>query len=131
LAWIRVGRIATYVAMLSPLPYATIRLAWSQGWAVGAPLPFVQATLRNQPENRVIEPVLASFAIGGAVLTYGLLCRWGRVFPRWIPLLKGRIVPMWFPLLLGASAAIGIFGFGRGTLQGQLGLRMPGQADVF
>jgi hypothetical protein len=54
---------------------STIRLAWSQGWTLGAPLPFVQATLRNQPENRVIEPVLASFAIGGAVLTYGLLCR--------------------------------------------------------
>jgi hypothetical protein len=117
--------------MLSPMPYAVIRLAWSQGWAVGAPAPFVEATLRNQPENRVIEPVLASFAIGGAVLTYGLLCHWGRVFPRWIPFVGGRVVPLWFPLLFGGSAVVGIFGFGRGTLQGRLDLQLPGAADSF
>ncbi|MEK8104412.1 hypothetical protein NKG94_03170 [Micromonospora sp. M12] len=40
-AWIRAGRIGTYVAMVCPLPYALIRLAWSRGWAVGAPEPFV------------------------------------------------------------------------------------------
>ncbi|GAB3840388.1 hypothetical protein GCM10028799_83690 [Kribbella italica] len=130
-SWIRVGKVATYVAMVSPMPYAVIRLAWSQGWALGAPAPFVEATLRNQPENRLIEPVLASFAIGGAVLTYGLLCRWGRNFPRWIPFVRGRQVPLWFPLLLGGSAVVGIFGFGRGTLQGRLGLQLPGAADSF
>ncbi|MEU4473643.1 hypothetical protein [Micromonospora sp. NPDC023888] len=130
-AWIRAGRIATYVAIVCPLPYALIRLAWSRGWAVGAPEPFVMSLLRNQPENVYIEPILASFATAGAVLTAGLLCRWGRVFPRWIPVLRGRVVPMWFPLLLGGSAVLGIFGFGRGLLLGQLGVHLPGQLDTF
>ncbi|MET8094081.1 hypothetical protein [Micromonospora sp. NPDC005220] len=130
-AWVRVGRIATYVAMVCPMPYALIRLAWSRGWAVGAPEPFVVSLLRNQPENVYIEPTLASFAIGGVVLTSGLLAGWGRVFPRWIPVLRGRVVPMWFPLLLGGSAVIGIFAFGRGLLLGQLGVRLPGQLDTF
>ncbi|MGC5284920.1 hypothetical protein [Micromonospora sp. DT231] len=129
--WIRAGRIATYVAIVCPLPYALIRLAWSRGWAVGAPEPFVLSLLRNQPENVYIEPILASFATGGAVLTAGLLCRWGRVFPRWIPVLRGRVVPMWLPLLLGGSAVVGIFGFGRGLLLAQLGVHLPGQLDTF
>lgn len=129
--WIRVGAAATFVAMVCPLPYAVIRLAWSRGWSVGAPDPFVASLLRNQPENVVIEPILASFAVGGAVLTLGLLRRWGRVFPRWIPVLRGRVVPLWFPLLLGGSAAIGIFGLGRGLLLGQLGVSVPGQLDAF
>ncbi|MBM0276219.1 hypothetical protein JM949_12590 [Micromonospora sp. STR1s_6] len=129
-AWVRAGRIATYVAMVCPLPYALIRLAWSRGWALGAPEPFVVSLLRNQPENVYIEPTLASFAIGGVVLTSGLLCRWGRLFPRWIPVLRGRVVPMWFPLLLGGSAVIGIFAFGRGLLLGQLGVHLPGQLDT-
>ncbi|MFG1653461.1 hypothetical protein ACGFIE_26365 [Micromonospora sp. NPDC049275] len=130
-AWIRTGRIATYVAMACPLPYALIRLAWSRGWAVGAPEPFVASLLRNQPENVYIEPTLASFAIGGVVLTSGLLSRWGRLFPRWIPGLRGKVVPMWFPLLLGGSAVVGIFAFGRGLLLGQLGVQLPGQLDTF
>ncbi|MGC4746927.1 hypothetical protein ACLQ28_14865 [Micromonospora sp. DT201] len=129
--WVRAGRIATYVAMVCPLPYALIRLAWSRGWAVGAPEPFVVSLLRNQPENVYIEPTLASFALGGVVLTSGLLCRWGRVFPRWIPWLRGRVVPMWFPLMLGGSAVIAIFVFGRGLLLGQLGVHLPGQLDTF
>lgn len=127
--WIRVGRVATYVAMVCPLPYATIRLAWSRGWAFGAPAPFVASLLRNQPENVYIEPVLAGFALGGAVLTGGLLRRWGRVFPGWMPVIGRRQVPMWFPLTLGASAAIGIFTFGRGLLTEQLGLHIPGELD--
>jgi hypothetical protein len=129
--WIRIGTAATFVAAACPLPYAMIRLAWSRGWSVGAPEPFVASLLRNQPENVLIEPVLASFALGGATLTLGLLCRWGRIFPRWIPMLRGRAVPLWFPLGLGGSAAIGILGFGRGLLLTQLGYRPPGQLDTF
>lgn len=129
--WIKVGRIATFIAMVCPLPYAIIRLAWSRGWAFGAPEPFVASLLRNQPENVFIEPILAGFAIGGVILTGGLLRQWGRVFPRWIPLVGRRRVPMWFPLLLGGSAVMGIFGFGRSLLTGQLGIHVAGELDSF
>jgi hypothetical protein len=131
LRWIRIGRVSTVVAMACPLPYAAIRLAWSRGWALGAPEPFVAALLRNQPENVYIEPILAGFAVGGAVLTGGLLCQWGRRIPRWIPLLGGRQVPVWFPLFLGGSAVMAIFGFGRSLLTGRLGLHIAGELDSF
>lgn len=56
----------------------------------------------------------AGFLLAGTVLPLALVHGWGRVFPRWLPLLAGHRVPRW--LLLGPGAAIGIlmtayFGF--------------------
>jgi hypothetical protein len=60
----------------------------------------------------------AGFVLAGTVLPLALVHRWGRVLPRWVPLLAGRRVPRW--LLLGP--AFGIAGgltvyFGVGTVQ--------------
>jgi hypothetical protein len=38
------------------------------------------------------------FVLAGTVLPLALVHRWGRVFPRWAPLLAGRRVPRWLPL---------------------------------
>lgn len=46
----------------------------------------------------------ASFVLAGTVLPLALVYSWGRVFPRWVPLLVGRPVPRW--LLLGPAFAI-------------------------
>lgn len=128
--WERAGRVATYVAMLAPVPYAVIRLCWSRGWAVGAPEPFVEWLLLTQPENRWIEPVLAGMALTGVLLTSGLLRRWGQEFPGWLPGLGGRQVPLWLPLGLGGSAAMAVWSFGRGMLLGRLGVDLPGGLDA-
>lgn len=37
---------------------------------------------------------LGTFAIIGAILTLGLVQRWGERFPRWLPGLAGRPVPV-------------------------------------
>lgn len=47
----------------------------------------------------------AGFLLAGVVLPLALVHRWGRIFPRWVPLLAGRPVPRW--LLLGPAFAIG------------------------
>lgn len=47
----------------------------------------------------------AGFLLAGTVLPLALIHRWGRVVPRWVPLLAGRRVPRW--LLLGPAFAIG------------------------
>lgn len=47
----------------------------------------------------------AGFLLAGTVLPLALVRSWGRVFPRWVPLLAGRRVPRW--LLLGPAFAIG------------------------
>lgn len=38
--------------------------------------------------------VLSIVSEGLAFLSFGLVCRWGEVFPRWIPRLRGRRVPV-------------------------------------
>lgn len=47
----------------------------------------------------------AGFVLAGTVLPLALVHPWGRVLPRWLPLLAGRRVPRW--LLLGPAAGIG------------------------
>lgn len=46
----------------------------------------------------------AGFVLAGTVLPLALVHRWGRVVPRWVPLLAGRRVPRW--LLLGPAFGI-------------------------
>lgn len=41
----------------------------------------------------------------GAVLTLGLIRRWGRVAPSWVPLVGGRRVPRWLPVELDGNWA--------------------------
>jgi hypothetical protein len=47
----------------------------------------------------------AGFLLVGTVLPLALIRSWGRVVPRWVPLLAGHRVPRW--LLLGPAFAIG------------------------
>lgn len=47
----------------------------------------------------------AGFVLAGTVLPLSLVHSWGRVLPRWVPLLAGRRVPRWLPL--GPAFAIG------------------------
>ena len=46
-----------------------------------------------------------------AFLAFGLVCRWGEVFPRWIPFLGGRRVPAMAAVIPGAigSAVLMVF----------------------
>jgi hypothetical protein len=82
---------ATAVAALIPLIYAVERIAWS----LGIPLGIDQAMLEelNSGPGQWAALGLGLGALGGAVLTLGLVQRWGTVFPFWIPFLRGRRVP--------------------------------------
>jgi hypothetical protein len=87
----RWGAWATAIAVVIPRFYAATRWAW----ALGIPLGISEAFLR---EGQAVGlwwagAGLATVAIGGAILTLGLVQRWGEVFPRWIPRLAGRRVP--------------------------------------
>jgi hypothetical protein len=48
----------------------------------------------------------AAFLLAGVVLPLSLVNSWGRVVPRWVPLLAGRRVPRWLPL--GPATLIGV-----------------------
>lgn len=90
-AALRWGKWATGVAITVPLLYAVTRYIW----ALGVPFGISEEFLR---EGQAIGlwwagAALATLAVGGAALTFGLIRRWGEIFPRWIPFLAGRRVP--------------------------------------
>lgn len=95
----RWGRAATYAAALLALPYAAVRLAWAAGIPLGVPDGFLMEG------GGLAEAVLGGLCVAGAVLTLGLVQRWGEVFPRWIPYLRGRRVPVWLAVVPGLAAA--------------------------
>jgi hypothetical protein len=86
------GRIAVYVSMVAPVFYAFTRYAW----ALGFPLGMSEAYLRNGQERGtwISGLFLATFGLVGALLMFGLVKRWGEVFPRWMIGLAGRRVPI-------------------------------------
>lgn len=58
------------------------------------------------------------FVLTGTVLPLALVHSWGRVLPRWVPLLAGRRVPRWLPLVPALGIAVGLtIYFGVGTVQ--------------
>ena len=97
----RWGRWAVYVAVIIPMLYAATRWAW----ALGIPLGISEEVLREGQATGVwwAGAGLATVATSGAILTLGLIQRWGEVFPRWIPFLSGRRVP---PVLAIVPAAL-------------------------
>jgi len=107
------GWWVTVIAALCPLPYALLRMTWLTPW----PTIVDAATLDAQPALRIFGLSLGFAAIGGAVLTIGLLMRWGSVYPRWIPVVGGRTVsPTWptvFALVVGSAVTVA----GRSMLQ--------------
>jgi hypothetical protein len=87
----RWGRISVIVSMVAPVFYALTRYAW----ALGFPLGMSEEYLRSGQERGmwISGLFLATFGLVGAVLTLGLVQRWGEVFPRWMIGLAGRRVP--------------------------------------
>ncbi|SIR94253.1 hypothetical protein [Micromonospora avicenniae] len=88
----RWGRWAAGIAAAIPLAYASTRFAW----AAGVPLGISREFLAEMQANGAVWAGfgLGAFATVGAVLTLGLVQRWGERFPRWMLGLAGRRVPV-------------------------------------
>ncbi|GAA3387417.1 hypothetical protein [Cryptosporangium minutisporangium] len=95
--WRTIGRWATLVAVLAPLPYAAQRAAWNLGIPLGVSEQFVD-DLAADVAAKGLHPLAAWGLVipdvVGVLLTLGLIMRWGERIPRWVPLLRGRRVPV-------------------------------------
>jgi hypothetical protein len=70
-----------------------------------------------------IEPYyvasLSVVSLGAALLTIGLVRRWGEVVPQWLPLIGGRRVPVLaavVPAVCGAVVLFGLVGYGLANM---------------
>lgn len=107
------GWWVTVLAAAGPLPYALLRMTWLTPW----PVWMSAAELEAHPEMRIFGLSLGFAAIGGSVLTAGLVMRWGSVYPRWIPTLGGRPVSPTWPTVLAVVVGAAITVAGRSTVQ--------------
>jgi hypothetical protein len=100
----RWGRWAVAVAAAVPLLYAATRLAW----LAGIPLGISEEFLRELRDSGAVwaGAGLGTFAVVGAVLTLGLVRRWGEVFPRWMIGLAGRRVPVMLAVVPASLVAV-------------------------
>ena len=96
---LRWSRVATVVAALCPLPYGLVRLSWLTPW------PLDMEPAYDTLATRVQGAAIGTGALIGAVLTLGLIARWGETFPTWLPLLGGRDVPVRLAVVPGAVVA--------------------------
>lgn len=87
----RWGRRAAWIAVAAPVFYCATRWAWALGFSLGID-PVAYQVAREQG-LWLAGAALASLGLIGAVLTLGLIQRWGERFPRWMLGLSGRRVP--------------------------------------
>lgn len=118
----RWGRVATLVAAAGPLPYGLLRMTWLTPWPVGVPD-------ASDPALRLFGLALGVAALGGAVLTVGLIRPWGEVWPSWVPVLRGRPVPVRVPVVAGGLVAVVLLAASPGMLA--IGIAGPGSGDPF
>lgn len=113
-AW---GRLAVFVAAIIPSLYAVTRLIWVLGYPLG-----LDPQMYEQDAGELVAPAvgLSLFALVGAVLTLGLVQRWGEVFPRWIPGLAGRRVPVALAVVPASVVTVAILPAGLSMIKGLL-----------
>ena len=114
----RWGTWAVGVATIVPLLYAVTRIAWALGVPLGLPRSFYE---ENVDSGMFLGGLLiALMAVGGAVLTLGLVQRWGEVYPRWIWFKAGQRVP---PVLaIVPAAVVSVFVVPAGIMEVRMGL---------
>ncbi|WP_395297056.1 hypothetical protein ACF9IK_29180 [Kitasatospora hibisci] len=122
---------AAYAVPLTTTPSCIWRIA---GVAGGAPLLEHRAAppeghgpvIFEGPQYVVALSVLSEVL---AFLSFGLIARWGEVWPRWVPVLRGRRVPIKAAVVPAGIGATLLLIFPYGLLMSALGLMINGNPD--
>ncbi|MEQ4205563.1 NYN domain-containing protein [Actinopolymorpha sp. B17G11] len=127
----RWGRWAVGVAVAIPVGYAATRYAW----ALGIPWGVTQELLDELGAAVYLGAGLATLAVAGAILTLGLVQRWGEVFPWWMVGLRGRRVPVMLAVVPAGIVSVVVASAGvmfvRFAVTGRFAAMFPGgDSDV-
>jgi hypothetical protein len=119
------GRRAVAIAVVIPLLYVATRWAWALGIPLGMTMDDLRAYVGNQWLGGVL---LATVAALGALLTTGLIRRWGETMPAWVPVIGTRRIPPGLAIVPASLMAIVItsagLAFVRDVLVGEMPFRM-------
>lgn len=100
------ARAVTIGAALCMVPYGAVRLTWLTPWPLGGGGvdEFVMSHELSLV-GRIQGGLFAAACAIGVALTLGLISRWGRVFPGWVPVWGGRPVPVKLAVIPGGVVA--------------------------
>ncbi|MEN1937460.1 hypothetical protein AAIE21_18195 [Paenibacillus sp. 102] len=99
------GKYVTYIAIVMALPYGVVRLAWAAGIPLGMSNIAAISIGSQSLTERMTEAVLGGLPVCGAILTLGLIQKWGEKFPRWCLYLAGKRIPVWFVVIPATCAS--------------------------
>ncbi|MET8542852.1 hypothetical protein ABZW03_19680 [Kitasatospora sp. NPDC004799] len=123
---------AGYAIALVVLPSCLWRIG---GFVLGLPLfehgptpPAEDGGLFGGDRAYVIALSVVSEAL--ALLCFGLVARWGEVWPRWVPVLGGRPVPVLAAVVPAALGSAALMVFPYGLVMFSLGLTIRGDRDL-
>lgn len=112
------AKIAVGVAVAVPVLYASTRILWAIGIPFGLSPEFYAEGLRVGMWQ---SGLALSFAgLVGALLTLGLVQRWGERLPRWTGPLAGRRVPILLATVPANIVSLTLFAGGMGLVQSVL-----------
>ena len=97
-------RTAVFVSMVAPVFYAITRYAWALGIPMGMNEDYLREGMKTGMWTSGL--FLATFGLVGALITLGLIQRWGEVFPRWMIGLAGRRVPIGLAIIPSALISV-------------------------
>lgn len=103
------AKIAAWAVPVTVLPSAVWRLVDSVGALFRGGHPC--AAPGDPLWEKLYVPSLSFFSLGLALLTLGLVQRWGEVFPRWVPGIGGRRVPVSFAVGAATAGALLVAAF--------------------
>ncbi|MCA4751094.1 hypothetical protein ACFCW7_23995 [Paenibacillus glucanolyticus] len=105
----RWGKWATYTAVFLPLIYSLTRWAWAFNIPLGVSKEFLIEAAQDTPGIWLFGAALGTTGAVGAVLTLGLISRWGEIFPRWFPFIHGKRVPPALAIIPATFISIVVF----------------------
>ncbi|MFI6532530.1 hypothetical protein ACIBHY_08790 [Nonomuraea sp. NPDC050547] len=118
----RWGRVVTVLAALGAAPYALARISWATPWPLFGFDPrtdrMVVLISGMDAATRLQGFLIGLGSLAAVVLTFGLISRWGEVFPRWLPVVGGREVPVRAAVGAGTAGAAALCVSAPGVLAG-------------
>jgi hypothetical protein len=112
-------RVVVWLLLCGLVPWAVVKSVWTLGGDVLGVTG--QAWRRGiESDGGAVYRALAAVGVDltvvaallGVFLALGLVYRWGRVFPRWMPLVAGRRVPALLPLVPAWGVGVCLGGYG-------------------